>query len=146
MARSILTGIGGAVLSFILLAALVMVWLSWTRPGQMVNDPRILNEKDAAAIVAEYGDPIEQLQKGKEQHELVLFPLISILTGVFVGLLGKVRTGWTAVVALLPLQVFLIFAESFDVAAFLRALAYFLLAYLSASMVRRMRAPVVYNG
>jgi hypothetical protein len=95
--------------------------------------------KDYSSIQKKYGDPFELLSRGKSEFEMVVFPLISIITGVVVGLTGKVRTGWTAVIALLPLQVFLLAAGSFAAGAFMRSLVYFLLVYFCASKANRLR-------
>jgi len=138
MVRSILVGIGAAILSWVLLCLSIVAWLSVTQSGHFVRDPQVRN-KDYATIQREYGDPFELLNRGKRQYELVVFPLISIITAAVVGLTGKVRTGWTAVVALLPLQAFLLLAGSFALGAFVRAFVYFLLAYFCASKVRSMR-------
>ena len=131
-----------AVLSFVLLILSAVAWVSWTRSGRFASDQQAVNE-DYATIQKEHGDPFELLNRGKHAYELLVFPLIGISTGVMVGLLGRVRTGWTAVAALVPLQIFLLAADSFAVGAFLRAFVYFLLAYISASKVQSMRANTV---
>jgi len=136
--RTILVGLGAALLSWILLCLCVVAWLSWTRAGRFARDQRVMSE-DYSAVRKEYGDPFELLDRGKRQQEFVAFPLISIITGVVVGLAGKVRPGWVAVVALFPLQIFLLAANSFAAWAFIRALVYFLLAFFCASWVQRMK-------
>jgi hypothetical protein len=139
MTRTIFVALGAAVLSFVLLALSVVAWVSWTRSGHFARDQQVVN-KDYATVQREYGDPFQLLNRGKQGYELLVFPLISIIIGVAVGLIGRAHTGWTAVVALLPLQIFLLAADGFAVGAFMRALVYFLLVYFSASKVQSMRA------
>ena len=138
MVRSFSVGVGGALLSWILLYLSIVAWLSWTPSGHFVRGPQVI-DKDSVAIQKQYRDPFELLDRAKTGYQLGVIPAISIITGVFVGLTGRMRTGRLAVVALAPLQIFLLAAESFAVWAFVRALVYFLLAYFCASRVQSMR-------
>ncbi len=139
MVRSIAVGFGAAVLSWVLLSLSILAWLSWTQSGHLARDAQTTT-KGYAAVEKEYSDPFALLSKGKRQQEIVIFPVISIISGVLVGLLGKVRTGWIAVAALFPLQIFLLAANDFGLWAFLRAFVYFSLAYFCAGGVHTMWA------
>jgi hypothetical protein len=96
-------------------------------------------DKDSPALHEQYRDPFKLLDRATTGYKFVVIPAICIVTGGFVGLIGKVRAAWIAVVALVPLQTFLLAADSFAVWAFARALLYFLLAYFCATRVQNMR-------
>jgi uncharacterized membrane protein YjjP (DUF1212 family) len=97
-------------------------------------------DKDSAVLQKQYRDPFKLLDDAKTSYQLGVVPALSLITGLFVGLTGKVRVGWTAVFALAPLQIFLLAADTFTVWAFVRAFVYFLLAYFCASKVQGIRA------
>jgi hypothetical protein len=139
MMRSILVAVGAAVLSWVWLSLSVVAWLSWTSSGHFVRGPEVMH-KDSATVQKEYRDPFKLLERAKTGYQLGVIPVISIITGVAVGLTTKVRAGWIAVIALLSLQIFLLVADSFTIGAFLRALVYCLLVYFCASKLRSMRA------
>ena len=113
VARSILTGVGALFLSSILLLVSIMIWVSMASSKNMIAADR--------------------------EENLLFLPLISILTGVFVGLLSKTYAGWIAVVSFIPVQVFLLYIDSFGREAFVRMTLYFLLVYFSAVTIRRLR-------
>lgn len=135
MTRSIVVVIIAAVLSWILLVVGVYCWLSWSQSGRFVRDQGATT-RDYASVQREYGDPFGLLNRGKRQQEVVIFPLISVVVGIVVGLSLRKRPGWLAILALAPLQVFLLAANRFMVWAFVRTFAYLLLAYLCATKVR----------
>ncbi|HXM13294.1 MAG TPA: hypothetical protein VN946_25315 [Terriglobales bacterium] len=139
MMRSILVVVGAGLLSWVILCFSVVAWLSWTPSGHLVRGPEVAN-KNSTTIQREYRDPFERLEKAKTGYQLIVIPVISIIVGVVVGLAGKTCAGWLAVLALVPLQVFLLDAEGSAGGAFVRALVYFLLAYLCGSKVQRMSA------
>jgi hypothetical protein len=135
--RSILVGASGVVLSWVLVILSVVAWLSWTPSGRFIRGARA-TLKDSAAVHAQRHDPFELLESAKSGFQIWVFPAISIVTGLFVGKMGTARTGWLAVVALAPLQIFLLAAQSLVVSAFLRTFVYLLLGYFSASFVHRL--------
>lgn len=138
MVRSILVGITAALLSWILLVLFTLGWLSWTRSGHLASDQHA-GEKTYATIQKEYGDPFELLNQWHRQYDLLILPAISIITGAFVGAACNACPGWVGVVALLPLQLFVLASDRFASAGFFRALIYSLLVYFSASWVARLR-------
>src|SRR5271168_3217053 len=125
--RSIMVGVGAALLSCVLLCLSVVAMLSWTRAGHLARDPQVLS-KDSGSIKKEYGDPLALLNSGKKVQETVVFPLISLATAIMVGLMEKTRAGWIAVVTLLPLQFLALASNSFAPETFVRTVAYLLLA------------------
>lgn len=139
MRRSVLAGVGAALLSWVLLCLSVMAWLSWTPSGHFVRGPSVM-DRDSAILQKQYLDPFKLLDNARTGYRLAVIPAISIVTGLFVGFVSKARAGWIAVFAVTPLQIFLLDADRFGVAALARAFLYFLLSYLCASAVQRMRA------
>ena len=139
MTRTILVGLSAAALSWVLVCLSVVAWLSWTPSGHFVRGPEAMSH-DSPAVHKQYGDPFELLGRAKTGYQLLVIPVISIVTGLFAGYVGKARAGWIAVVALFPLQAFLLAADGLRMSAFVRALAYFILAYFAASIVHSMRA------
>jgi hypothetical protein len=136
MARPILVGIGAAFLSWVLLVVCTVCWLSWTRSGHFARDQRTVKE-GYTQVQKQYGEPFELLSQGAKAYDFLILPLISIVTGVVVGAASRKQSGWTAIVALLPLQILVVVADDFRVWGLVRALVYLSLAYLSAVMMYR---------
>jgi hypothetical protein len=145
MARPILVGIGATFLSLVLLVCCTFCWLSWTRSGQFARDQRTVNE-GYTQVQKQYGEPFEMLSQGAKVYDFLILPLISIITGVVVGSASKKQAGWTAVVALLPLQTLVVVADGFRVWGLVRPLVYLSLAYLCAVMMYRTKGRTAFHA
>jgi|SRR5579872_3756292 len=131
--KSILVVLGAVALSAFLLELSILASMHWTRFGHFLRESQA-HQMHAAEIKAKYGaDVFTMMAEFIREQEFVVNPLISILVGIFVGLLGKTRTGLTAIMTLLPLQLFLLLSDDFSRWAFVRAAIYFALAYCAAS-------------
>ena len=135
MVRSILVGVSAVFLSWLLLSVFTLAWLSWTRSGQLSRDQQA-QKQGYRAVQNKYGDPFQVLNRGGKDYDIVILPLITVVIGVFVGATTGRLVGWTAALAIFPLQVFMVVADGFGLWAFTRALAYLLLAYVTAVITR----------
>ena len=138
MVRSVTICIVAVLFSWVLLYVSIAGWLSRTRSGKFVRDPHVLTE-DYGTVQEKYGKPFELMNEAQKEMGLIVFPLISIAIGVFVGLSTNTRAGWIAVISLLPLQIFLLEAGSFALGTCAQTIAYLLLAYLCANTIGSLR-------
>jgi hypothetical protein len=135
--RDLLVTVSAAVLSFVLLAAGVLVVLNFTRGGQFDRDTHVLSQ-DYASTKATYGDPWQLMSRTTRLYDYGVIPLVSVIAGGLVGFLAKRRRGLLGCLSVVPLAVLMLAAHSFAFRAFLLVALYLILAWTVASTVSRL--------
>lgn len=133
MLRKTLAVLGGALLSAVLLVIGSWLMLRLTSIGPIAEG--------AAGVsrTSEIQDPFDALNQFMWISNVLLFPVIALSVGAFVGLLVRNRTWQLAAASMVPAVLFFLAAHSWRVEAFLFGLAYLALASIAGVWIIKLR-------
>jgi hypothetical protein len=135
MIRSLLLVVAGVFLSYV-----VLVIGSWLILKSDVGR-RNLESGTAAMNAAERGEAVsekdatefaETLEQTLWLYKFVLLPLVALFVGGFMGFLAKNKAYILAIISFLPVNVFYLFANEWNVTSLLFGVVYFLVAVSTA--------------
>ena len=139
--RDILVTISVIVLTFVLLAAGVLIVLNFTRGGRFDSDSRV-STQDYATVKGEYGEPWRLMSQTTRLYDYGLIPVISVIAGILIGLFAKRRRALLGCLAVVPLSALMLAAHGFATRGFLLMALYLILAWgASNSISRLLRRP-----
>lgn len=132
MKRNILVFIGGVTLTFFYVLLCGWLGLNFSIFGKIATESaasgRVPEYKE---VMAKYGqDPFKQMEMVLRIARFFLYPLLSILVGIYVGLLARKNEVMVAGIALLPFVIFVTSSDTSRTSAF-----GFSIMYLSFSCI-----------
>jgi hypothetical protein len=90
MKRNIVIGVGAAVLGFFLISLFAYLELRYTEFGAFMQGAA------KGVLDRRYGDPFDFMGKWARINQFIMFPVVSVLVGLFIGSLCRARC-WLAV-------------------------------------------------
>ncbi|MCI0404443.1 MAG: hypothetical protein L0212_13140 [Acidobacteria bacterium] len=138
MKRNILTIVGCAALSGLLLFLFLFAIFTLTGLGWFFRDPAV-HRGDYETIEKRYGDPFEMFSRAIILEDFVALPLVALAVGMFAGRFSHSRAGWIAFVGLLPFEVRFFWVFGFDPLEIALGLGYLALACVASIATFRIR-------
>ena len=147
MKRNVLVVIGGAIFSFVLLSVGVWIFLQTSSQGEWIR-------KSAAEggvpkyeeTIEKYGDPFDMMVRGMRVMQFVLWPIVALLTGAFVGLLARSAVWQTAAISLTPLSLLVLAGHSWNLAGIALSGVYLALCCAASLLLYRWKGKRLATG
>jgi len=137
MKRNILVCIGGIILTLLFLLLCAWLALKFTTFGKITTESAALGRAmEHKEVVAKYGqNPFKYMHTELRIGQFVLFPLLSILIGIYVGVLARKNEVLIAGITLLPFVIFTTSSDTSRATAFGFSILYLGICCLTTNII-----------
>ena len=142
MKRNILVCIGGVILTYLYILLCGWLALKFTISGKIATESAALGRAmEYKEVVARYGqNPFKYMQTEFRIGQYALFPLLSILIGIYAGILSKKYEVVIAAITMLPFVIFTTSSGSSRVGAFGFSVLYIGICCLTTNFIAGRKA------
>ncbi len=140
MARNIIVVISGIILSFLLFVLGCWFALKFTTFGKISTESAALGRwMEYKDIVAKYGSPFKAMENVFRIVRYCIFPSVSILTGIYVGLLSRKSELIVSAITLFPFVLLTISLDASHLTEYALAVFYLSLCCFATYVISKRR-------
>lgn len=140
MKRNVLIILGGIVFSLLLIVLSGWVLVTFTNMGKIATESAALGRAmEYKEVVAKYGDPFKSMKTVSTIIHFGIFPIGSLLIGVYVGFLSKNKEVIVSAITLFPFLIIVTSTDSSRVTAFMFAVFYLSICCFTTFFIARWR-------
>jgi len=142
MKRNLIVIIGGVILGLIYISCCAWLLLKFTTFGKIVTESAAMGRAmEYKEVVIKYGqNPFGHMQTELRIIQYAMFPVLSALIGIYVGVLTRKNEVAIAAITILPFVIFATSSDSSSVAAFGFSIIYLGICCLTTNVIAGRRA------